>query len=371
MDLNSLQTKINSYTSVVSSWLKNNSKLFYSSKPETVKIKMLDDNGNITEVNVPNIAKVKADFDAKKQFSHSMGIKTNPTGNLNNGKGLALGDGDTGFRQNGDGVLETFANNRKVSVSKSSEHRFLKDLVVDNVGDDVNVVTIKQNEVSLWSKHNDSKNRQRIMMNMYDDGSGAEISLYGKDAHVKSRVLFKDGEVHLIGNDGKSILKTDANHNTTAYGDITLQKNTPFINFKNTASGDTNTDVAIGVSGENFYIREPEDKGKEWFRIEDDREAYIMGNKINTIANTKFHSGAMKASDGYGYITPPSGYSIGHLKAVVVSPHAIFFDGDVNGDDTIYCRVRSNNDGGRIKVECRNSEQRENAWFNFLTIWQK
>lgn len=47
-------------------------------------------------------------------LARSIGVGTTPSGNLDNGKGIALGDSDTGFRQNGDGVLEIYANNQHI-----------------------------------------------------------------------------------------------------------------------------------------------------------------------------------------------------------------------------------------------------------------
>lgn len=41
----------------------------------------------------------------------SLGIGVAPGGNLANGKGIALGDNDTGIRQNGSGIVELWANN--------------------------------------------------------------------------------------------------------------------------------------------------------------------------------------------------------------------------------------------------------------------
>ncbi|MEX2964635.1 pyocin knob domain-containing S74 family peptidase, partial [Microbulbifer sp. TYP-18] len=50
----------------------------------------------------------------------SLGIGVAPGSTLANGKGIALGDSDTGIRQNGDGVLELWANNQEVMQLTSS-----------------------------------------------------------------------------------------------------------------------------------------------------------------------------------------------------------------------------------------------------------
>ncbi len=46
-----------------------------------------------------------------------------------------------------------------------------------------------------------------------------------------------------------------------------------------------NSECSIGIDGENFTIREPEDGNREWFRIDDDGEAYVMEHMIYNTAN--------------------------------------------------------------------------------------
>ena len=45
-----------------------------------------------------------------KTANGSLGVGSTPAGVLDNGKGIALGDNDSGIRQNGDGVVEIVAN---------------------------------------------------------------------------------------------------------------------------------------------------------------------------------------------------------------------------------------------------------------------
>ncbi len=59
MDLNALQQKINNYITVVSSWVRNVSKLYFSGTPENVTVDMIDDNGNLTTTTLPNVAKFR------------------------------------------------------------------------------------------------------------------------------------------------------------------------------------------------------------------------------------------------------------------------------------------------------------------------
>ncbi len=59
MNLVELQQKINNYTTVVSSWLKNVGKLYFSAKPEEVKVKLLDEDGNVVDSMLPNVAQFR------------------------------------------------------------------------------------------------------------------------------------------------------------------------------------------------------------------------------------------------------------------------------------------------------------------------
>lgn len=59
MDLNALQQKINNYITVVSSWVRNVSKLYFSGTPENVTVDMIDDDGNLTTSTLPNVAQFR------------------------------------------------------------------------------------------------------------------------------------------------------------------------------------------------------------------------------------------------------------------------------------------------------------------------
>jgi hypothetical protein len=72
----------------------------------------------------------------------------------------------------------------------------------------------------------------------------------------------------------------------TITGNLTIEKINPAIHLKDTA--DAGVDVAIGAFGENFFVFEPEDNSgtltpdnssRQWLRIEDDGDAFLMGNR--------------------------------------------------------------------------------------------
>ena len=67
-------------------------------------------------------------------FSGSVGIGTTPTGFLNDNKSLALGDGDTGISQQGDGVLKIFTNGQ-TAVTITASGLSATNLSGTNTGD--------------------------------------------------------------------------------------------------------------------------------------------------------------------------------------------------------------------------------------------
>jgi len=74
-------------------------------------------------------------------------------------------------------------------------------------------------------------------------------------------------------------------------------------------------------------------------------------------------------SKNYYDIAPPSGYNMSHLVGFMPSIAQIEFSGDVNSDDTLWCKWRS--DESRIRVICSDSETRASARINYLAIWIK
>jgi len=71
----------------------------------------------------------------------------------------------------------------------------------------------------------------------------------------------------------------------------------------------------------------------------------------------------------YAYIYPPTGYIMSNLVGFIPSINVIYFSGDVNGDDTLYCKYAVESD--KIRVWCQNSENRELSTVNYIAIWEK
>ena len=92
------------------------------------KIRHTGDTDTYMQFDAANQWRVVTGGTERLQVTNSgIGIgNTSPNGNLANGKSIVLGDSDTGFRQNGDGVLELWANNQEIIDITTSNVDFYK-----------------------------------------------------------------------------------------------------------------------------------------------------------------------------------------------------------------------------------------------------
>lgn len=71
------------------------------------------------------------------------------------------------------------------------------------------------------------------------------------------------------------------------------------------------------------------------------------------------------------YVYPPTGFTIYDLVAFMPSISIIYFNGDVDDNDTLWCRHQVQYANNRIVVICNNSEHRWNAQVNWISCWLK
>lgn len=74
-------------------------------------------------------------------------------------------------------------------------------------------------------------------------------------------------------------------------------------------------------------------------------------------------------SKNYADVLPPDGYSTAHLAGFVASIAEIHFSGDVNDDDTFWCKHTV--DTQKIRIICSNSESRAASKVNYMAVWIK
>ena len=97
-------------------------------------------------------------------------------------------------------------------------------------------------------------------------------------------------------------------------------------------------------------------------------DAFIKNKPFKKIEMT---SGAVTSNGSISYVYPPTGFSISNLWAFIPSIRTIYFNGDVDDSDTLYCFYAVETANNRIRIECQNTENRGNSGVNYLGIWKK
>ena len=110
-------------------------------------------------------------------------------------------------------------------------------------------------------------------------------------------------------------------------------------------------------------------------------EARIKALENKTTPQVKITSGTLTVtamangyyqndySKNYADVLPPDGYSTAHLAGFVASIAEIHFNGDVNKDDTFWCKHTV--DTQKIRIICSNSEARAASKVNYMAVWIK
>lgn len=71
------------------------------------------------------------------------------------------------------------------------------------------------------------------------------------------------------------------------------------------------------------------------------------------------------------YVYPPTGYDIYDLKGIIPSIASIDFSGNVDGNDSLYCRAQVQYTQNRIACIAQNTENRAESRINYMAIWAK
>lgn len=115
--------------------------------------------------------------------------------------------------------------------------------------------------------------------------------------------------------------------------------------------------------------------GTDWARLSTTRVTYgfqsITNRQQGQLQDTK--------TTNFFFVTPPTGYTTTNLVGFIPSIRNIYFGGDVNSDDTLWCEysiegantIDNPTSTSRIRVWCNNSENRQSADVNWMAIWQK
>jgi hypothetical protein len=93
----------------------------------------------------------------------------------------------------------------------------------------------------------------------------------------------------------------------------------------------------------------------------------LTSESIHSFDNMHVESGFNEGTTSYVY--PPDGYSMADLLAFIPSIRTIYFSGEVDYNDSLYCYWGK--DDVKITITCYNSEQRYTPTVNWLAIWRK
>jgi hypothetical protein len=89
-------------------------------------------------------------------------------------------------------------------------------------------------------------------------------------------------------------------------------------------------------------------------------------NVINTSTGGQLQNDFTK---NFYDVAPPSGYTMANLAGFVPSIAVMFWGGNVDGNDTTWCKYQVQTN--KIRIICNNSESRESASVNYMAIWIK
>ncbi|ADV47022.1 hypothetical protein [Nitratifractor salsuginis] len=279
MNLVDLQQKIDNYVSVVSSWVRNVGKLYFSSTPENVDVKLIDDSGAVVTRTMPNVAQFrKRVWDdvggALGQFDRTFYVDA--------ANGSDDNDGSSGtpfqtIKKACDSV--PVGGHGRIVLREKQTHYIAEGIVTTN----------KILEFATWMEQSDSNDNAWIENIPSDDGNG----------NTRTTGFIQKGGCHIFGN---------VNIRTANYADGTTGLSIIEGLYRRADNGTYNTmfyDCAIEL-GDTNLIHVPTGPnatthaylyGSEITRNGPNRDAYLIQNDAGSIVvNT--HASSYKLSDG-------------------------------------------------------------------------
>ena len=144
----------------------------------------------------------------------------------------------------------------------------------------------------------------------------------------------------------------------------------PNVNFH--WAGRVSRSLYINNIGQLFW-GEYDGSGKPiWVRVWTDLDIRVTSGRLTTTARWSavgWWNGYDDRGHNYADVFPPAGYSMNHLAGFIASIGAVHYAGDVNGDDSIWCKWHRL--GDRVRIVCNNSENRAASQVNYMAIWKR
>lgn len=118
----------------------------------------------------------------------------------------------------------------------------------------------------------------------------------------------------------------------------------------------------------------------DWNNTTPSSKKFIENKPFNEL---KFTYGRLQTSNvnngqnmsNYSYnrafVYPPSGFNLSHLVGFIPSISEVYFGGNVDGNDTLWCNYQTDYTNNRVIVICNNSESRSAAKVHYIAIWKK
>jgi len=201
-----------------------------------------------------------------------------------------------------------------------------------------------------------------------------EIALMPTSNVMNQALSLKADKTYTDTELGKKADKTYTDNKLGLKADKTYVDDGFAIKSSVTAKADkTYTDTELGKKADKSYTDTELGKKADKSYVDNN---FLAASKIVTATSGEVQTsaragGQLQANWNYNFadIYPPSGFTMSNLIGFICSPAIIYFNGVVNGDDTLYCRWERRLD--YVRVICQNSESRGVSSVNYLAMWQK
>lgn len=165
---------------------------------------------------------------------------------------------------------------KKVADNNSNIIKNLNTNKLDKNGDKVNIKSSQTKENYSYGINMNSSDVTNTNKLYFKDNNYIK-SEYG-DLKYNNNKIWHSGNFDIKRDVDAKINKKFNKDGGIISGNVEINTRNPKINFND--NRDSGIEVSVGVEDEHFYIREPEEGDQEWFRIEDEGEAYLHGKKL-------------------------------------------------------------------------------------------
>lgn len=99
------------------------------------------------------------------------------------------------------------------------------------------------------------------------------------------------------------------------------------------------------------------------------KTAIANGAHMHTSGSLAMDNAGTDGNGYYNYVYPPAGKNIGQILNVMCSIREVYYAGDVNYDDSVYCFYEIEWANNRVKFICYSNERRSRCAINWDIAW--